>query len=310
MDVRQTVADVVRLMQPRAHEKGLALSSEVLPAVPEAIDTDPGRLRQVLTNLVGNAIKFTSAGGVHVQVDLDAADRRLRFEVVDSGPGVPPAAQSQLFQPFTQLDVSTTRQFGGTGLGLAISRQLVELLGGRIGVTSPAPPARAEGGPGSVFWFSLPATVSAQVMASHGPRVQQVAGHVHPDRDTASTCRVLVAEDNPINQQVIVAMLRRLGFEPTLVEDGQAAVNATRDTTFDLVLMDCQMPVMDGFEATREIRERGSNGRPWIVAVTANAMAGDAERCRAAGMDDYVSKPISIDALRRVAAPWLNDSAA
>jgi CheY-like chemotaxis protein len=121
---------------------------------------------------------------------------------------------------------------------------------------------------------------------------------------------VLVAEDNPINQQVIVAMLRRLGLEPTLVGDGQAAVEAVLRTPFDLVLMDCQMPIMDGFEATREIHARLSNARPWIVAVTANAMAGDAERCRAAGMDDYVSKPISIDALRRVAAPWLNDTAA
>jgi signal transduction histidine kinase/CheY-like chemotaxis protein len=310
VDVRQTVADVVRLMQPRAHEKGLALSSEVLPAVPEAIDTDPGRLRQVLTNLVGNAIKFTSAGGVRVKVALDGADRQLRFEVVDSGPGVPATAQSQLFQPFTQLDVSTTRQFGGTGLGLAISRQLVELLGGRIGMTSPAPLPRVGGGPGSVFWFSLPAIVSRLTAPSQDPRVQP-AGHVESDREMPSAaCRVLVAEDNPINQQVIVAMLRRLGLEPTLVGDGQAAVNATREATFDLVLMDCQMPVMDGFEATREIRARASNARPWIVAVTANAMAGDAERCRAAGMDDYVSKPISIDALRRVAAPWLRDDAA
>ncbi len=231
--------------------------------------------------------------------------------MIDSGPGIPSNARAQLFQPFTQLDVSTTRQFGGTGLGLAISRQLVELMGGAIGVTSPARETHTEGGPGSVFWFSLPAKVSARATIVPALRVfPAAAAHAEPEGSTPSTCRVLVAEDDPINQQVIVAMLRRLGLEPTLVEDGHAAVKATSERNFDLVLMDCQMPIMDGFEATREIRARGSSSRPWIVAVTANAMAGDAERCRAAGMDDYVSKLISIDALRRVAAPWLTDSAA
>jgi CheY-like chemotaxis protein len=277
--------------------------------VPEAIDSDPGRLRQVLTNLVGNAIKFTGAGGVRIHVTLETtADRRLRVDVIDSGPGIPVPARAQLFQPFTQLDVSTTRQFGGTGLGLAISRQLVELMGGAIGVTSPVPVPHHAGGPGSAFWFSVPATVSTH--ASAAPASRTTPATVEPDRLRPSSCRVLVAEDNPVNQQVIVAMLRRLGLDPTVVEDGQAAVNATAEQRFDLVLMDCQMPILDGFEATREIRARASSDRPWIVAVTANAMAGDAERCRAAGMDDYVSKPISIEALRRVAAPWLKEPAA
>jgi signal transduction histidine kinase len=309
VEVRQTVSDVVRLLLPRAQEKGLLLAFDVARDVPEAVDTDPGRLRQVLTNLVGNAIKFTGAGGVRIHVTLETAtDPRLRFDVIDSGPGIPAPARQQLFQPFTQLDVSTTRQFGGTGLGLAISRQLVELMGGAIGVTSPAPEPHHPGGPGSAFWFSLPA--KASMPGSAAPATRTPPSIVEPGRHRPSSCRVLVAEDNPVNQQVIVAMLRRLGLEPTLVEDGRAAVKATAEQHFDLVLMDCQMPIMDGFEATREIRARGSNGRPWIVAVTANAMAGDAERCRAAGMDDYVSKPISIDALRRVAAPWLKDSAA
>jgi len=211
-----------------------------------------------------------------------------------------------LFQPFSQLDVSTTRKFGGTGLGLAISRQLVGLLGGAIGIVSPAPDAPAEGGPGAAFWFSLPAAASARTAVTSGLHAAVSPTAVGPTLGTSPACRVLVAEDNFVNQQVIVAMLRKLGLESTLVEDGDAAVQATAGGAFDLVLMDCQMPVMDGFEATREIRSRPTRGaRPWIVAVTANAMSGDAERCRAAGMDDYISKPISIDDLRRVAAPWL-----
>jgi signal transduction histidine kinase/ActR/RegA family two-component response regulator len=334
VDIRQTVADVVDLMRSRAQEKGLAMSAEIATDVPDAVESDPGRLRQVLTNLVGNAIKFTSVGEVRIRVDVDRAPQmRLRFTVSDTGPGIPAHARSQLFQSFTQLDVSTTRQFGGTGLGLAISRQLVELMGGEIGVMSPAVEHPREGGPGSVFWFSLPANVSSQVQtgtrhdAPAFPSTSVVSSHesatavisapgkvaaVASGHDTVSaSCRVLVAEDNFVNQQVIVAMLRRLGIEPTLVGDGRAAVLATSEHAFDLVLMDCQMPVMDGFEATREIRGRQQQGsRPWIVAVTANAMAGDAERCRAAGMDDYMSKPISIDELRRVAAPWLQDTAA
>ena len=309
VEVRQTVADVVRLMQPRAHEKGLQFSTDIAADVPDAIDTDPGRLRQVLTNLVGNAIKFTHAGGVRVQVKTHN-DGQLHFTVIDSGPGIPAPARQQLFQPFTQLDVSTTRQFGGTGLGLAISKQLVELMGGGIGVTSPVRAADGDSGPGSAFWFSLPARISTETTRAPGTAVRMpipVPGSESGAR-LSSACRVLVAEDNFVNQQVIVAILRRLGLEPSLVEDGRAAVDATAESAFDLVFMDCQMPVMDGFEATRAIRARRQSVRPWIVAVTANAMAGDAERCRAAGMDDYVSKPISIDDLRRVTAPWIRSA--
>jgi CheY-like chemotaxis protein len=263
-------------------------------------------VRQVLTNLIGNAIKFTSEGAIRVSVEMAPGASTLRFRVADSGPGIPLESQKYLFQPFTQLDVSTTRRFGGTGLGLAICRQLVDLLGGEIGVVSPAPDRPAVGGPGSIFWFSLPATVTTGVVR---PQTRSApASPAHQDGARSSLCRVLVAEDNPINQMVIRAMLQKLGIEPTVVADGRLAVEAIGEQHFDLVLMDCQMPVMDGFEATRLIR--GSSGpRPVIVAVTANAMAGDAEQCRAAGMDDYISKPISVRELRRVLVPWLDQAA-
>jgi two-component system, sensor histidine kinase and response regulator len=304
VDVRQAVADVVELMRPAAREKGLRLSFDVASDVPVAIDTDPGRLRQVITNLLGNAIKFTSSGQVGVKVIVDARPSPfLRFMVTDTGAGIPRHAQPHLFQPFTQLDVSTTRQFGGTGLGLAISRQLVELLGGSIGVISPASDRSDDGGLGSTFWFSLPAAVSQRDAVPRDPARPQLVAELAPMRGRRG---VLVAEDNFVNQQVIVAMLRKLGLEPTVVGDGKAAVEAMQTGRFDLVFMDCQMPVMDGLEATRQIRGLPvQSGRPWIVAVTANAMAGDAERCLGAGMDDYISKPISMDELQRVAAPWL-----
>jgi signal transduction histidine kinase/ActR/RegA family two-component response regulator len=301
-EVRCAVDDVLQLLRPRALEKGLELSVEYAPGVPDAIETDPGRFRQVLTNLVGNAVKFTGRGRVRIVVDVDAAGAKLRVRVVDTGPGIPGDSQKHLFQPFTQLDVSTTRRFGGTGLGLAICRQLVDLLGGEIGVISPAADRLPDdGGPGSIFWFALPATVPKAVT---GPRPTAIAPAL-PQSKRSSLCRILVAEDNPVNQMVIKAMLQKLGIEPTLVADGRQAVDAVSRTSFDLVLMDCQMPVMDGFEATGIIRS-GSESRPVIVAVTANAMAGDAERCRAAGMDDYISKPISVRELRRVLSPWLD----
>jgi len=306
-ELRGAVDDVMQLLRPRALEKGLELSVEYAPGLPDAIETDPGRLRQVLTNLVGNAVKFTSAGRVRVLVDTDPASTKLRFSVVDTGPGIPPDSQKNLFQPFTQLDVSTTRRFGGTGLGLAICRQLVDLLGGELGVISPAMTQPTNGGPGSIFWFSLPATVPALATRS---TTRHATVSPAPDRGRRSSlCRVLVAEDNSVNQMVIRAMLQKLGIDAKLVSDGRQAVEAVAATPFDLVLMDCQMPVMDGFEATKIIRGR-SGARPVIVAVTANAMAGDAERCRAAGMDDYISKPISVRELRRVLTPWLDDAGA
>jgi len=304
-ELRSAVDDVTQLLRPRALEKGLDLSVEYAPGLPDVIETDPGRLRQVLTNLVANAVKFTAAGRVRILVDRDPADAKLRFHVVDTGPGIPADSQKHLFQPFTQLDVSTTRRFGGTGLGLAICRQLVDLLGGELGVISPATERSADGSPGSIFWFSLPATVPIGAVRS---AARHTTATPAPDRGKRSSfCKVLVAEDNPVNQMVIRAMLRKLGIEATLVADGRQAVDAVAATPFDLVLMDCQMPVMDGFEATQIIRS-GSESRPVIVAVTANAMAGDAERCRAAGMDDYISKPISVRELRRVLSPWLDEA--
>jgi signal transduction histidine kinase/ActR/RegA family two-component response regulator len=303
VEIRPTISDVLQLLGPRADEKGLRLSVDFGADVPEAIDTDPVRLRQVLTNLVGNALKFTAEGFVRVQVDHEGG--RLRVQVSDSGPGIPVDSQQYLFQPFSQLDVSTTRRFGGTGLGLAICRQLVELLGGEIGIVSPLGDGQQAAGRGSMFWFTVPAPVSS----SAGRAVEApVSG---PPRAPArsSRCRVLVAEDNPVNQKVIVAMLQKLSISPTVVGNGQQAVDAVSAGEFDLILMDCQMPTMDGFAATRAIRQRDLPCQPAIVAVTANAMASDAAECRAAGMDDYISKPISVGELRRVLAPWLEEGA-
>ena len=304
VEIRPTIADVLQLLRTRADEKGLALSVDVGAGVPEAIDTDPVRLRQVLTNLVGNALKFTSEGFVRVQVDHTGG--RLRVQVSDSGPGIPVDSQRYLFQPFSQLDVSTTRRFGGTGLGLAICRQLVELLGGEIGIVSPLSDRNEVGGPGSMFWFALPAPASSGAVRAP---VEATSAGLARGPVRSSRCRVLVAEDNPVNQKVIVAMLQKLSISPTVVGDGQQAVDALSAGEFDLILMDCQMPSMDGFAATRAIRQRNLPSQPVIVAVTANAMASDAAECRAAGMDDYISKPISVGELRRVLAPWLEDRA-
>jgi signal transduction histidine kinase/ActR/RegA family two-component response regulator len=305
VEIRQAVADVIQLLRPGAIEKGLHLSVEYGPELPDALETDPGRLRQVLTNLVSNALKFTSAGGVHIRVAMDPErSTHVRFQVVDTGPGIPVESQQHLFQPFSQLDVSTTRRFGGTGLGLAICRQLVGLLGGHIGVISPVQAVSASAGAGSIFWFSLPVVAASRaVRRSEVPVVTRAIAGQEP---LSPQCRVLVAEDNAVNQTVIRAMLRKLGIVPTIVTDGRQAVDEVAQHQFDLVLMDCQMPVMDGFEATRAIRGRAAEHRPVIVAVTANAMAGDADRCRAAGMDDYISKPISVRELRRVLAAWLD----
>jgi signal transduction histidine kinase/ActR/RegA family two-component response regulator len=302
VDFRSVVADVIRLLHPRAVAKGLTLTDEYGPGLPDTIATDAGRFRQVLTNLVGNALKFTEEGHVRIRVEMErGSGTHVRIQVADTGPGIRAEFQPRLFQPFSQLDVSTTRRFGGTGLGLAISRQLVELLGGQIGVISHA--ATASENPGSIFWFSLPAVTSTGALGHSHTDAAVPAVHTEAD---APRCRVLVAEDNDVNQAVIRAMLKKLGIVPTIVADGRQVLEAIGGQAFDVILMDCQMPVMDGFEATRAIRDLASDTPPVIVAVTANAMVGDAERCRAAGMDDYVSKPISVRELRRVLARWLD----
>jgi len=439
-DLRSTVEEVAQLLAERAHHQGLELTALIDPRVPWTVAGDPARIRQILTNLVGNAVKFTSRGEVVVRAGIDhetETSATVRFSVEDTGIGIPSEAQARLFTPFSQVDDSTTRQFGGTGLGLAISKQLVELMGGRIGVSS----REREG---STFWFTLPlqkrpaqvlpppldrsllrglrvlalddnATnrqLLEQQLGAHGLRVDSVATGedalhrlraAHADgapyalvlsdllmpgmdgldfarrvksdpalaacplilltstaqrgqADTAQQAgfaayltkplrasqllacvqavlatgavvrsrhapivtrhrlaeaeerartRVLLAEDNPVNQKVAVLMLKKMGCRVDVVANGRAAVEALARLPYELVLMDCQMPELDGFQATVEIRRQTGPGRSIpIIAMTANAMEGDRERCLDAGMDDYIAKPVRQEQLEATIRKW------
>jgi signal transduction histidine kinase/CheY-like chemotaxis protein len=434
-DLVTAIEDSVELLAKHAHQKGLELTCLVDDGMPTLVGGDPTRLRQVLVNLVSNAVKFTEHGEVAVHVSGGAVrDGRMvtRCIVRDTGIGIDAAAIARLFQPFSQADSSTTRQYGGTGLGLAICKRLVELMGGEIGVESTT-------GLGSTFWFTVPlevrgdaprvlstaalqgarvlvvddhptnrallrahlrnweveveeapngeralgrlrdaaaagrpitlaiidyfmprmdgftlakqirgdpafATVPLVMLASYADRTRNAEARAvgihrvltkpvrraqlldtilaaltpvteapadpptvaHVDSPTLSRARILVAEDNPVNQQLARAMLRRYGYHADVAGNGQEAVDGVMTVPYDLVLMDCQMPVMDGFEATRIIREReGETRHTRIVAVTANAMEGDRRRCLDAGMDDYLPKPFRANDLRRVLERWL-----
>jgi two-component system, sensor histidine kinase len=309
MDVRDVVSDVVELLGERAHSKGVELIARIHPAVPRRLRGDPSRLRQVLVNLVGNAVKFTDRGGevvVRVRVASEVVETPLlRFDVQDTGIGIAPEARERLFNPFAQADGSTSRKYGGTGLGLTISKRLVELMRGDIGVDSTV-------GWGSTFWFTIlfeAASKSDSEARDIEPELMESEPRaVWPRLEAGElSCvpRVLVVEDNPINQQVAIGWLQRLGCRADVASNGFEALDALRDIPYSAVLMDCQMPEMDGFQATAEIRRReSSNRRIPIIAMTANAMHGDRERCLRAGMDDYISKPVRMEevegALRRV----------
>jgi signal transduction histidine kinase/ActR/RegA family two-component response regulator len=294
LDVREVVAEALEILGARAKRQGLQFGFVMGPEVPARVVGDPGRVRQVLLNLVSNALKFTHQGGVSVRLsagEIGAEGAVVRFAVVDTGIGITAEAQQRLFEPFSQADSSTTRRYGGTGLGLAICKRLVEAMGGTIGVES-------ESGRGSTFWFTVPLQEAAAAPPALATRAAPetaapaAAGPTPP-------LRVLVAEDNRINQVVIVRMLEKAGHRVDVAGNGGEALAALARAGYDLVLMDCQMPEMDGFEATRAIRsaERETGAHVTIVALTANAMEGDRERCLAAGMDDYLSKPITPHAL-------------
>jgi signal transduction histidine kinase/DNA-binding NarL/FixJ family response regulator len=295
-DMHTLVKDAAGLLMPAAHSKGLRLVSRVALNVPERLRGDPGRLRQVLLNLVGNAVKFTREGHVSVRAATlsEAPDAvSVRFEVQDTGIGIPADIRPRLFQAFTQADGSTTRQFGGTGLGLAISRRLVELMGGEIGLDS-------EPGLGTTFWFTIP-FARAEACARVAPSELHLTG---AQREGA---RVLVVEDSPMNQRVAVGLLSRLGYAAEVVSSGLEAVQVMREQPdrYAAVLMDCQMPELDGFAATATIRQHEHPGtRVPIIAMTANALQGDRERCLSAGMDDYLSKPVRREELAAVLARW------
>jgi CheY-like chemotaxis protein len=299
------VDDTVDLLRGRATAKGLAIPVQVADDVPPAVRGDPSRLRQILMNLVGNAVKFTGQGSIDVRVELAGHvddEVVLRFEVADEGIGIAPDAQDHIFDAFHQADGGTSRRYGGTGLGLAICRQLAHLLGGEIGVCS-------RPGEGSTFWFTARlAVAAAPAIADDGkaPVAASESTHVAA-APAASTTRLLLAEDNPVNRHVALAMLRSLGFTADTAVDGREAVEATARVRYDLVLMDCHMPEMDGFTATTLIREREASTdapRVPIVALSVNAMTGDREACIARGMDDYLSKPFTRAQLGALLDRW------
>jgi signal transduction histidine kinase/HPt (histidine-containing phosphotransfer) domain-containing protein len=302
-DLSTLLEDTVALMAVRAREKGIELHSSVDSAVPMLLCGDSGRLHQILTNLVNNAIKFTHVGEVVIRVLLveeNANDVLLCFSVRDTGIGIPADKIDLLFDKFTQVDLSTTRRYGGSGLGLAIAKQLTGMMGGKIGVTS-------EEGKGSEFWFTV--SLGKQAAGrSPKPVDSYPAKHEMLNLLADYKARILVAEDNITNQQVALSILKRLGLRADAVANGAEAVKALASMSYDLVLMDVQMPVMDGLEATRLIRSPWSAVRDHhvpIIAMTAHAIQGDRQKCLEAQMDDYVSKPVSPQSLAEVLQKWL-----
>jgi PAS domain S-box-containing protein len=301
-DVRVVVDDVVKLLRGSADAKGLDLDVTIPADVPAIVRGDPGRLRQVLTNFVSNSVKFTQVGGVTLNVEATARGLgtiMLRFVVTDTGVGIAADKLVTVFQPFTQGDASTSRKYGGTGLGLAISEQLVALMGGDCGVSSSP-------GCGSVFWFTV-VVQSQRERLTPAPLVKLARSCVDPSRKHAG--RLLLAEDNAINEKVARAMLTSAGFEVDAVPNGAAAVAAIAEHTYDAILMDCQMPELNGYEATAMIRANEGIGRHIpIIAMTAGARREDRDLCFAAGMDDYISKPVNKDALVAIVSHWLMET--
>ena len=294
MDVRSAVEECARLLDIQVQAKGLTLDVSCDPELPQVVRGDPNRLRQILLNLGGNAVKFTSRGSVGISIgvmEATAHDVLVRFEVRDSGIGIPADRLGSLFEPFTQVDASTTRRFGGTGLGLSIVRRLVELMNGRCGVES-------ELGVGSRFWFTarLARSVSVPVGVPRSADIGAAKGAV----STLSHRRLLMAEDNVVNQRVAVRMLETLGCVVDVVCNGREALAAWARGGYDAILMDCQMPEMDGYAATREIRRlEGDTAHIPIIALTAHAIKGADEECFAAGMDHFLTKPFERDELRK-----------
>ena len=299
-NVRTTIDDVVQLSRVLAGAKGLQVNSRISPEVPAFLMGDAHRLRQVLTNLVGNAIKFTSTGEVilaaYVETPQEGGQTTIRFSVTDTGIGLRPDQVAGLFSPFVQADTSTTRKYGGTGLGLSICKQIAVLMGGTIGVDSRA-------GQGSTFWFT--AVFEVTQGSPRQASTNRAAGATPVGRSRVRPgARILIAEDNATNREVALAQLRKLGYDSRAVTNGAEAIEALQDGHYDLVLMDCEMPVMDGFAATLVIRASPQPNLP-VIALTADSMQTDRHRCIAAGMSDYLSKPTDLEHLADMIAKWL-----
>lgn len=325
-DLGELVSEQIELFTENAARKGLEISSRMNADAPLLLRGDPVRLRQILSNLLNNAVKFTNHGTVALVVSLvERSDTALlRFEVKDTGIGMEASALPHIFDAFSQADTSMTRTFGGTGLGLAISRQLCEMMGGEIH-------AESRQGEGSTFWFTVRFALQPDDSSQTGrtvtttalwadyhqgmfdiPRTRDSAGNEDgaESRDAFSECRILLAEDNLVNQEVGRSMLETFGCSVDIAQNGAEALQLLDSRDYDLVFMDCQMPMMDGYEATREIRKKEQSGSAHIpiIAMTAHAMTGDREVCLAAGMDDYLSKPFSLLQLSRKLDRWLAGS--
>jgi CheY-like chemotaxis protein/signal transduction histidine kinase len=306
--VKDIAEEAIALLSEHAHRKGLGMSFQIDPSIPPSVDGDPGRLRQVLVNLLGNGVKFTSKGQVDLTVSLEkrnGEEVNLLFKVQDSGIGIRRDKLDRIFSAFSQAEDFTTRRFGGTGLGLVISKQLVQFMGGKIGVES-------EEGKGTTFWFTAVFAITKNNAFS------LTGDHDYPHEKWGlcgeqECCRffdahVLVVEDNQTNQIVIRDMLENMGCRIDMAENGLEAVDAIGTAPYDLVFMDCHMPCLDGYEASRRIRQNGAQSRNRhlpIIALTAHAMKGDQELCLAAGMDDYVSKPCSESQIKAILQKWL-----
>jgi signal transduction histidine kinase/ActR/RegA family two-component response regulator len=293
-DLYAVVGETVALVRAQAEEKGLAICAEIDPALPRWLLGDPPRLRQILLNLMGNAVKFTDKGSVSLTVSAEpGGSPAIRFAVTDTGIGIPADRHHLLFQDFSQAHQAQAR-YGGTGLGLAICRRLVEAMGGMIGVDS-------EPGQGSCFWFVLPLTEAP------APEIPDHAAPAATEREPLEGARILVAEDIKVNQVIIERLLTGIGHQVTLAENGAEALEAARTGSFDLILMDMRMPVMDGVAATKAIRALpGPRGAIPILGLTANATPEDAASCLEAGMNDHMIKPVDRTLLARAVTKWRN----
>jgi CheY-like chemotaxis protein/HPt (histidine-containing phosphotransfer) domain-containing protein len=300
-DLGKLLADIDSLMRPQTTDRKLDFAIQLLTPVPQLIRTDPTRLRQCLINLIGNATKFTEKGTVHVKVSvLDAEQAMLRFDVEDTGIGIPKDRQEVIFESFTQADSSTTRRYGGTGLGLTITRQLADLMGGRIEMVS-------EPGRGSTFSLIVPAGVDPRGQKTIASLERQAVSQPKPSPQRHLVGRILVAEDDAVNRTTIEAVLTRWGLEVTLVEDGRQAVDAAARGTFDLILMDMHMPVLSGLDATQFLRAKGET-LP-IVALSASVLQEDVDASRKAGCNLHLGKPIERDQLYAALETYLGAEA-